>query len=87
MKILYSRGFIKSSKSLPKSAKTKLSSLLEILKRDLFNPKFHLKPLAGRLKGYYSIRITREWRVIFIFLDKNETIYLVNAGHRKDIYK
>lgn len=86
MEIVYSRDFVKSAKILPRSAKIKISNLLEILKTDVFNPKLHLKPLTGKLKGYYSIRITRDFRVILSFLN-NEIIFLNNVGHRKDIYK
>lgn len=87
MEIIYSRDFVKSAKILPKSVKIKLSNLLEILKTDIFNPKLHLKPLTGKLKRYYSIRITRDFRVILSFLNNNEIIFLIDVGHRKDIYK
>ena len=86
MKIVYSKNFLKSSKSLPKSIKIKLANLLEIFQNNPFHPKTHTKPLVGRLKGFYSFRITREWRVIFIFLN-SQTIFLVDVVHRKDIYK
>ncbi len=49
-------------------------------------PKLHSKPLVGKLKGFYSFRITRNWRVIFSFLDR-ETIFLIDVAHRKDIYR
>lgn len=87
MEIVYSRNFIKSAKILPKTAKIKLANLLEILKNDIFNSKLHLKPLTGKMKGFYSIRIARDWRVILNFTLNNNTIFLIDIGHRKDIYK
>lgn len=72
---------------LPKAVKIKLGNLLEILKTDIFNPRFRLKPLTGKLKGFYSIRITRDWRVILNFTLNNDTIFLIDVSHRKDIYK
>lgn len=87
MEIVYSRDFVKSTKKLPKAVKIKLANLLKILKADIFNSKLHLKPLTGRLKGFYSIRITRDFRVILNFTLNNDTIFLIDTGHRKNIYK
>ncbi len=86
MEIVYSQDFIKSAKLIPKPIQNKLAALLEIFKNNPFNPKLRTKPLTGPLKGIYSFRITRDWRVIFIFFNP-ETIFLLEAAHRKDIYK
>ncbi|MCX6731721.1 MAG: type II toxin-antitoxin system mRNA interferase toxin, RelE/StbE family [Candidatus Parcubacteria bacterium] len=86
MEIVYTKDFIKSAKLIPKSIQKKLAVLLEIFKKDFFHPKLHTKPLTGELKGFYSFRITRDWRVIFNFLN-SQTIFLVDISHRKDIYK
>ncbi len=40
---------------------------------DLTDPGFRLHPLTGDMAGYWSIRVTRNWRVIFRFED-NETV-------------
>jgi len=34
-------------------------------------PGNHLEKLSGDLDGFYSIRINRQWRVIFIWEDNN----------------
>ncbi len=86
MKIVYSRGFVKSARKIPESIKKKLVTLLEFLEENPFHPQLHTKPLAGKLRGYFSFRITRDWRVIFYFLDE-DTVYLIDIAHRKDIYK
>ncbi len=86
MTLIYSKDFIKAVKLLPKHIQKKLSILLEILREDSFNQKLHTKPLTGLLKGYYSFRITRDWRVIFNFLNP-KTIFLIDVAHRRDIYK
>ena len=86
MEIIYSGEFIKSAKRLPKSSKIKLASLLELLKDSQFHPKLHTKPLVKNFKGFYSLRITRDWRVIFTFQNP-QNIILVDVAHRKDIYK
>ncbi|MBI5079494.1 type II toxin-antitoxin system mRNA interferase toxin, RelE/StbE family [Candidatus Wolfebacteria bacterium] len=86
MEIVYSKDFIKSAKLIPWPIKKKLAGLLEIIKENPFNSKLHTKPLMGELKGFYSFRITRDWRVIFNFSNPQK-IFLIDIAHRKDIYK
>ena len=86
MKIVYSSDFVRLTKVTPKPIQRKLANLLEILQNDPFHPKLHTKPLVGKLKGFYSFRVTRDWRVIFVFLNP-ETISLIDIAHRKDIYR
>jgi len=86
MKIVYSSDFVRLTKVAPKPIQRKLANLLGILQNDPFHPKLHTKPLVGKLKGFYSFRVTRDWRVIFVFLNP-ETISLIDIAHRKDIYK
>ena len=86
IQLIYSKHFLKSIKKLPTSIKNKLATKLELLQKNPFHPLLHTKPLTGPLFGFYSFRITREWRVIFQFLAP-EVIKLIEVGHRKDIYK
>ncbi|MGC8982108.1 MAG: type II toxin-antitoxin system mRNA interferase toxin, RelE/StbE family, partial [Minisyncoccia bacterium] len=65
MEIVYSQDFVKSVKSTPKSIQRNLANLLEILKKDPFHPRLHTKLLVGKLKGFYSFRVSYKWRVIF----------------------
>lgn len=85
-RITYTKSFLKSAQKLPKVIQGKLSKQLEILSQNPFNPLLHSKPLVAELAGFYSFRITRDWRVIFCFTDP-EAIKLVDVAHRKDIYK
>lgn len=86
IKIVYTNHFLKSSKNLPLAIQNKLATKLEILQKNPFYPLLHTKPLTGSLSGFYSFRITRDWRVIFYFLDP-KTIKLTEVAHRKDIYR
>lgn len=86
MEIVFSKDFVKSAKLLPRPIKIKLADSLRFLKENHFNPLLHTKPLTGKLKGFYSFRITREWRAIFKIID-SKTIFLIDVSHRKDIYK
>jgi toxin YoeB len=86
MTIIYGKSFLKSAKKLPFKGQKKLADLIFLLQKNPFNPLLHTKSLSGPLSGLYSFRITRDWRVIFQFLDEN-TIKLLLVGHRKDIYQ
>jgi len=42
--------------------------------------------LSRNLHGHKSIRLVKNFRLIFIIDDKNKIIYLEALDHRKDIY-
>lgn len=86
IRIIATKRFLEAAARLPKQQQEKLGSLLEIVRQNPFHPKFHTKPLHGNLTGFYSFRITRDWRVIFQF-NNPETIQLLRVANRKDIYK
>lgn len=79
-------GFVASVKKLDNQVKVRINDALPTLQKDPFHLKLHTKPLRGNLKGAYSFRVSRDYRVIFKFLD-NKIIFLLRAKHRKDIYK
>lgn len=86
MQLEYSDQFFDQSKRLPKSTQNKLAKLLEILATNPFHPLLHTKKLSGDLNQSYSFRVTRDWRAIFYFEDRN-IIKLLKIGNRKDIYR
>lgn len=65
--IVYADSFWKDADRLPKEAREKLPELFEILVKNAFDPRLHTKPLGPPLVGRYSFRITRDWRVAFVF--------------------
>ena len=59
----------------------KLEHILAVLNHatkpeDMSLPGFHLHPLKGRLKGFWSVTLRANWRVIFRI--KNGDIYDVD---------
>jgi addiction module RelE/StbE family toxin len=86
IQLIYSKYFLKSVKKLPVLIQNKLAIKLEILQKNPYHSLLYTKHLTGELFGFYSFRVTREWRVIFQFLTP-EIIKLIEIGHRKDIYK
>jgi len=52
----------------------KIENILAVLSRarvplDMNLPGFRLHPLKGRLKGFWSVAVRANWRVIFRFRD------------------
>jgi len=86
MKVIFGDQFIKSADKLPSRIQKKLDGLLVIMSRNPYDPLLHTKRLSGVLAGYFSFRITREWRALFQFLD-SQTLQLLRIAHRKDIYR
>ena len=86
IKIVYTKIFLKSARRLPPKIQEKLSKLLSFLEENPFNRLLHTKHLTGELAGFFSFRITRDWRVVFQFLEPG-VIKLIDVSHRKDIYK
>jgi len=86
IELIFTKQALKESERVPSRAREKLGSSLELLRDDPFHPLLHTKPLTQNLSGYYSFRITREWRVIFEFLDPHN-IKILSIGHRKEAYK
>ena len=84
--IVYGSGFFKDADGLPKEVKQKLAGLIVIITEDFFDPRLHTKPLGPPLKGKYSFRIIRDWRVGFKFLSENR-IQLPVIDHRSKIYR
>jgi len=86
LKLVYTNRFLKSAKKLPFYIQNKLGDKLETLQQNPFHSFLHTKSLTGPLSGFYSFRVTRDWRVVFCFVEP-EIIKLVEVAHRKDIYK
>ena len=84
--IIYEDGFRKDVYDLPESVQEKLGSLIEILRKDPFDPRLHTKRLGPPLHVAFSFRIVRDYRVGFIFLESH-IIKLLVADTRGNIYR
>lgn len=86
MEVVFHPNFLKSAQRLPRAPQEKLGQLIERLCENPFDPFLHTKRLTGPLAGFLSFRITREWRVVFQFLEARK-IQLLRVAHRRDIYR
>lgn len=85
-KLVFGGQFLQSAKRLAREMKPRLKVSLDILFENPFHPTLRTKSLSGKLAGYHSFRVGREYRVIFKFISDN-VIYLLRMGNRRDIYK
>ena len=63
-----------------------LANRIVLLQENPYNSRLHTKHLTAALAGFLSFRVSREYRVVFRFLDPG-TIQLLRAADRKDIYR
>ena len=85
-RIAYTAGFEKAVMRQDRVTRRRLEEALELLTENPFHPQLHTKPLAGPLKGSYSFRLGRDFRVIFI-LKNSSIIQLLKVAKREDIYR
>ncbi len=85
-RILYTADFEKAVKRYERIIRERLDEALGFLEEDPFHSKLHTKPLTGPLKGYYSFRLGRDYRVIFIFRS-GSIIHLLKLAKRDEIYR
>lgn len=86
IRIVYAPRFLKSAKRKPNNIQRTLANHLSLLQKNPFHPRLHTKRLSGSLAGFLSFRVSRDWRVVFQFLDA-QTVKLLRAADRKDIYR
>jgi mRNA-degrading endonuclease RelE of RelBE toxin-antitoxin system len=86
LEIVYHERFLKSAAILSQNHREKLGKLIGHLRNNPYNSLLHTKQLTEPLIGLMSFRITRDWRVLFRFIDER-TVQLIRVAHRKDIYR
>jgi len=83
MIIRKTEDFIKDFQGLPLGIKRIYRKQESIFRVNWLDPRLHTKRIK-ELKGVYSLRITRRYRVLFYF--SGEEAVFFSVGHRKDIY-
>jgi len=75
----------KLQKKLSISAKDSLQTILEYISENPISGK----PLHGNLSGFYSIRFSGNYRIVYKIIRQNEytIVRIYEIGDRKDIYE
>ena len=82
MEVEVSKDALKSLRKAPKHIVAKMQSWIEMVEHDGLEearriPGFHDEPLRGELKGKRSIRLSRQWRAIYLVVNKKIEFVLV----------
>lgn len=81
MKIILHRNFEKQYKKLHQKEKEKFKEKRNIFLQNQFHPILNNHELHGRYKGYRSIKITADLRVIYELVKKDVTLFLAIDSH------
>ncbi|MBI1755261.1 hypothetical protein HYR65_03175, partial [Candidatus Azambacteria bacterium] len=83
--ILFADEFQKKFKKLPPEIQRLYYTQEKLFRQNWRDPRLHTKKLIDYPLPF-SFRITRRYRVFFIFVD-GATALFATVGHRKDSYK
>ena len=85
MKIIYADEFKKQFAKLPKSIQEKHAEQEIIFRNNWRDGRLHIKKLVDHSLTF-SFRITRNYRVLFVFVEK-DTVLFATIGNRRDVYR
>lgn len=83
MRLTKTDDFGKDLKDLPKDILAIVDKQEKIFHKNWTDSRLHTKRIK-ELKGVFSFRITRQYRVLFRF--EGETAIFFKIGHRKNVY-
>ena len=84
LKILYSSDFQKAYRKLPKRIQNAVDKRDAMFRFNPFNKSLKTHKLHGPLNGFWAFSITREYRVLFEFIENGAAFYDVGTH---EIYK
>ena len=85
VKVELSGKFKKSFAKLPLKIQDKAAQKMVIFEKNPFDPQLKTHKLKGELQNYWSYSLTRSYRILFCFLNKNKVLYYDIGTH--EIYK
>lgn len=85
MKVVYADEFARRFRELPPDAQRLFRRQETIFRQSWRDVRLHTKRLTGH-PVTFSFRITRRYRVLFVFID-HETALFATIGHRRDVYR
>ena len=81
----FKRGFDKRTRRLPHPIRKALADRLRIFVESPHHPLLNNHALSGKLRGYRSINITGDWRVIYQPIGTDAAL-LVDADTHHNLY-
>lgn len=88
MKIQYDPDFLRLLKKVDVRIRKSLRQKLEIFLKNPYERSLNNHVLRDKYKGYRSIDITADWRVIYEEFEENGELiaYFVDLGTHKELY-
>jgi len=84
-KLLFLKEAVEEFKKLDKAVQRIIKEKLELLVQNPEALKNNIKPLKGKYKGLYRLRVGN-YRVIYKRDNDKLVILVIRIGHRRDIY-
>lgn len=84
-KVIFTDKAVKTLKKFDKSVSKMIFAWIRKNLEDCKNPRSQGKPLVGNYSGMWRYRVG-DYRIIAEISDSEIIIYIVNIGHRKNIY-
>jgi len=84
-KLLFLKEAVEEFKKLDKPVQRIIKEKLELLSQNPESLKNNIKPLKGKYKGLYRLRVG-DYRIIFQVKKEEVLIIIIRIGHRRDIY-
>lgn len=85
MHISLSPQFRRQFRKLEQPLQEEVLEKIELFKDRKNRKQLKAHPLHGRLKDRYSFSVNYKFRIVFIYLSKNEVVLLAIGDH--DVYK
>lgn len=85
LRVKFSERFRISLESLPGHIQSKAVKKMAIFVDNPYYPSLKTHKLHGRYRGSLAYSVDHDYRIIFIFLDRDTVLYLDIGTH--DIYK
>lgn len=83
--IFYSEVFLKRTENIPQEIIDLVVKKEQIFEKSPLHPSLRTHPLKGRLKGYWSLSINKQYRIIFQYKENGDILFLSIGKH--DIYR
>jgi mRNA interferase RelE/StbE len=81
-KVVLKREAEKNLNKIPDLYRERIIKALFMLEKE----PFFGKPLLGRLKGFYSLRVW-PYRIVYTVYKKDLVVFVIAIAHRQSVYK
>lgn len=81
----YKAAFLRQLKKLPASLQEEANECISLFRQDPKHSSLRVHKLKGPLKGRWSFSVNYEYRIVFVYQQKNTAILLAVGDH--DVYQ